>query len=430
MTENQELRLKELNQQGRTLFSCDKYEESILKYKEAMNLEPLYLDSYFNACESYIMLDKFAEARELMNKVILVDKNNGQAYFHLGNIALLEENDEEGKLYYAKAINNGYDNIQIYMNLAALSEENDDLEHAVEYYSKVIARNKLYYPAKIRRIEIYMAVNKPAEALNACDDLIETNPEIFEGHHYKFAILVSENRLDEAEKLLDKAQKLYPDDQGFVLDRVKLLELKGQTEDALNLIETIDMDIVPKGVISVEKANIYLKAGKIEDAKSILLQVESEISNAEIERTLLAIYIDTKEYEMVVNSAKKIIDLQEYDAIYFSALYYYAYGLKMLGKAEESIKAFENAAKIMQQACSINSGMLDLYIYRAICYVELKDNDKALEMIEYVETVDENIAEVHYIKHYIYKDSNPEKAETELSIAKNLNPDVAALFAD
>ena len=430
MNESQELRLKELNQQGRTLFSCDKYEESLSKYNEAMELDPLYLDSYFNACESYIMLDRFSEARELMNKVIIVDKNNGQAYFHLGNIALLEENDEDGKLYYAKAINNGYDNIQIYMNLAALSEENDELERAIEYYNKVVARNKLYYPAKIRKIEIYMAVNKPSEALNACDDLIETNPEIFEGHHYKFAILISDNKFEEAEKVLDKAQGLFPDDQGFVLDRVKLLEIKGNTDEALSLIEKIDMDVVPKGVISIEKANVYLRVGKIEEAKSLLLQVESEIANAEIERTLLAIYTDTKEYEMVVNTAKKIIDLQEYDTIYFSALYYYAYGLKMLGKTQEATKAFEEAAKIMLQACSINSGLLDLYIYRAICYVELKDYERALEMVEYVETVDENIAEVHYIKHYIYKDSNPEKSEAELNIAKNLNPDVAALFAE
>lgn len=430
MNETQNLRLKELNQQGRTLFSCDKYNESIVKYKEAMELDPMYLDTYFNACESYIMLDEFAEAKKLMNKVILVDKTNGQAYFHLGNISLLENNDDEGKLYYAKAINNGYDNIQIYMNLAALSEENDDFEKAVEYYSKVIARDKLYYPAKIRRIEIYNAVNKYNEALNACDDLIETNPEIFEGHHFKFALLVTQNKFEEASVVLDKAQNLFPDDQGFVLDRVKLYELKGEVDKALALIETIDISVVPKGVICVEKANIYLKCGKIDEAKQLLLQCESDINNAEVERTLLAIYLDTKEYEFVVSTAEKIMNFQEFDSTYFSALYYRAYGLKMLGKVDEANASFADAAKIMQQACSINSGLLDLYIYRAICYIELNDFDKAIDMVDYVETVDENIAEVHYIKHYIYKDTDPQKAELEMNIATNLNPDVAAIFAD
>lgn len=49
-------------------------------------------------------------------------------------------------------------------------------------------------------------------------------------------------------------------------------------------------------------------------------------------------------------------------------------------------------------------------------------------MIEYVETVDEGIAETHYIRYLLLKDENPEKADNELEIAKNLNPDVTTLF--
>lgn len=428
MTETQILKIKELNQQGKTLFSCDKYDEAIVKYKKALELDPMFLETYFNACESYIMLDKFSEAKDLMNKVLLVDKTNGQAYFHLGNISLLEGHDEEGKLFYAKAILNNYDNIQIYMNLAALSEDNNDMEKAVEYYSKAIARDKLYYPAKIRRIEIYSAVNKINEALNACDDLIETNPEIFEGHHYKFALLITKNRLEEASAVLDKAQQLFPDDQGFVLDRVKLYEVKGEVDKALELIETIDISVVPETVICIEKANVYLKCGKIDEAKTLLVKCEENCNNSELERTLLAIYLDTKEYDFVIKTAQKIIDLQEYDSAFFAALYYKAYSLKMLGKSSEANKAFSEASKLLQQACSINSGLLDLYIYRAICYIELGDLNQAMEMVEYVESIDENIAEVHYIKHYIFKDTDPEKAKLEMDIAISLNPDVAAIF--
>ena len=82
----------------------------------------------------------------------------------------------------------------------------------------------------------------------------------------------------------------------------------------------------------------------------------------------------------------------------------------------------------MQQACSINSGVLDLYIYRAICYNEIGNVEKALEMIDYIETVDENNAETHYLKYLIYKESDPDRSLNELKIAKTNNPEVVKLF--
>lgn len=420
--------LKELNERGKTLFSCDKYQEAIDIYQKAIDENPMYLDTYFNMCEALIMSDRFDEAKKTMKKVLLVKKDSGLAYFHLGNIALLEEDYEAGQLYYAKAINNGFDDPQLYMNLASVSEEDDDYEKAIEYYTKAIARDKLFYPAKIRRIQIYMAINKTSEAINACDDLIETNPEIFEGHHLKFVSLATSKQYDAAEQVLDKAMKMFPDDQGFVLDKVKLLELTEKPEEALSLLETINTEIVPKDVIAIEKSNLYFMLGRTAEAKELLEQCSSENDATELLHALLMVYIDSKDYEAIVKTANRIITKKEYDSNYFTSLYYRAYALKMMGKKEEAEKAYSETAKIMQQACSINSGVLDLYIYRAICYAELKEKEKANEMIEYVETVDERIAETHYIRYMLLKEEEPEKAENELAIAKSLNPDISALF--
>ena len=219
---DKELYLKELNEQGKVLFSSDKYEEAIKKYMRAIEEDPMYLKTYFNACEAYIMADRYEEAKKMMKRVLLVEKNNGEAYFHLGNIALLENDYEEGRLQYAKAINCKYDVPSIYLNLASVAEENDEWEEAIAYYNKAIARDKLLYSAKIRKIQIYMMMKRNGEALNSAEDLINTNPEIFEGHHLKFVILATENKLTEAEKVLKNAVELFPDDQGFMFDYVKL----------------------------------------------------------------------------------------------------------------------------------------------------------------------------------------------------------------
>ena len=428
---DRELYLKELNEQGRTLFSCDKYVEAIEKYKKAIEHDPMYLPTYFNACEAYIMNDDFDEAKKMMKKVLLIDKNNGEVYFHLGNIALLEGDTEEGKIQYAKAINCEYDIPQIYINLASVAEENDEWELAISYYTKAIVRDKTCYSAKIRKIQIYMMMKKDSEALNAAENLIDTNPEIFEGHHYKFSVLATMGKLDEATAVLDKAQRLFPDDHGFVLDRVKLYELQGKYNDALSLLETIAESAIPSGVICIERAQLLMALGKIDEAQQLL---ETHKGNdeyvSEILKALIPIYIEKKNYKGILSCTEKTLELEEYDSNYFSALYFKAYALKMEGRQEDANTAYKDASKIMQQACSVNSGVLDLYIYRAICYRELKEYEKAHEMLDYVAAVDENIAEIYYVRHLIYLDENDSRATEELNKAKSLDPQVAAIFGE
>ena len=423
-----DLYLKELNEQGKTLFSCDKYSEAIKKYEQAMSENPMYLPTYFNACEAYIMADKFDEAKKMMKKVLMVDKNSGEAYFHLGNIALLEEDYEEGKIQYAKAINAGYDIPQIYINLASVAEENDEWEDAISYYTKAIVRDRTCYAAKIRKIQIYMMMNMHSDALNSAEELIETNPEIFEGHHLKFIVLATTGKLEEASATLDKAQKLFPDDQGFVLDRVKLLELQECFQEALDLLNNVDEKVVPKEVIYTEKAQLMISLDNIDGAKALLEGYDDKPIMPEMKKVLITIYIEENNYKGILQCAEKILSLEEFDSNYFSALYYKAYALKMLGENSKAEDAYENAARVMQQACSVNSGVLDLYIYRAICYRELKNYDKANEMLDYVVAVDENIAETHYVRYLVYSDLKDERAEGELNIAKSLNSSVANIL--
>lgn len=422
--------LKELNMQGRTLFSCDKYDEAIKIYERALKEDPMYLQTYFNICEAFIMADKYESAKKMMKRVLLISKDNGEAYYHLGNIALLQEEYEEGRLQYAKAINNGYDISQIYLNLAAVAEDNDEWGDALANYTKAIVRDRRCYSAKIRKIQIYMMLKRNEDALNAADDLIETNPEIFEGHHFKFVVLATMGSLEEAGKVLDKAQSLFPDDQGFVLDRAKLYEMKNKFSDALEVLEKIDTEVVPKEAILIEKARILLAMGQTDSAQELLESYTGDQMLPEIDRILILIYMEKKEFNKMLICANRIIDLKTHDSHYFAALYFKAYALKMKGEIKAAEAAYTEAARIMQQACSINSAVLDLYIYRAICYRELQMYDKANEMLDYVAAVDENIPEIYYIRSLIYTDLKDERAESELNRAKILNPKIAGVFGE
>lgn len=85
--ETRELYLKELNEQGRTLFSCDKYDEAAKNMRKQWKKIPCIFHPISmlvkHTCEAYIMSDWYDKVKKMMNKMFLIDKNNGEAYFQV-----------------------------------------------------------------------------------------------------------------------------------------------------------------------------------------------------------------------------------------------------------------------------------------------------------------------------------------------------------
>jgi tetratricopeptide (TPR) repeat protein len=406
---------EEYNQQGKVLFSIEKYDEAIEMYKKAENEDPMFIDTYFNLGEAYVMIDKYEKAKESFSKVLLIDKKSGITYFHLGNVEFLQDNNDMGREYYAKAINNGYDDAQLYVNLGNVAEEAGNNEEAIKNYSKAIIRDKFRVDAKLQKALIYINDNKYPEALQTLENMIEYNPDIFEGHHYKALLNIEMGNYVEAEKTLEKASTLFPDDDGFVFDRIILLEGQEKYDEALNLINDRYSGSKDRN-IALEKAKILLAKERIDESVALFEDVKDseEIFDGETRFYLINIYINTNKIDKALICCEEIISNAEDNSFYFAAIYYKAFCLRKLGKTAEAKVAYEKALKIFRFASSANPGMLDLIIYRALCYKELKDYDKAFEMVNYLIAIDENMGEAYLIRAELYQELNEmDKAEAD-----------------
>lgn len=406
---------EEYNQQGKVLYSLGKYNEAIEMYKNAKNEDPMFLETYFNLGEAYVMLDEYEKAKESFNKVLLLDKKSGITYFHLGNVEFLLGNNNSGREYYARALNNGYDDAQLYVNLATVAEETGDSEEAIKNYNKAISRDKFRADAKLRKVMLYIGNNKYPEALQTLDSMIEFNPDIFEGHHYKAMLNIEMGNYSQAEKTLEKAIKLFPEDEGFIFDKILLLERQEKYDEALTLISTHYSDSDNRNIL-LEKAKILLAKEQIEESVSLFEQVKDseEGFDAEVRFYLINIYLNTNKIEGALSYCNEIISNGEENPFYYSAVYFKAFCLNKLGKAVEAKAAYEEAVKIFRFASSSNPGMLDLIIYRAVCYKELKNYDKAFEMVNYLISINENMGEPYLIRAEIYQELNEiDKAEAD-----------------
>lgn len=430
MKDNEYTLTQEYNHQGLVLYSKDEYEEAKVYFQKAIDEDPRYVESYINMAQVFIVLDQFDEAKSYLNKALLLDKKYAIVYFHLGNIELLLNNTEGARTYYNKAISLGYDNTQIYINLAVDAEERGDVETALNYYNRAIAIDKFNALAKARKAQILIALKRLPEALSVSDSLLETNPDVFEGYHYKFAILTEMNKWDEAETVLNRALELFPDDDALYYDKARLLQMQNRLSEAIELIDTkLDFNGDNRTSLIAFKAEVLLALERTDEALSILQEEYPKSKNGEIAFLLNSIHIAKKEYDEVLKYSQEIISTSTVDNYYHSALYYHAVALNKLGREEEAKNEFENALKFFRAACSRNPGQIQLYFYRAMCHEELKQYDEALEMIDYILSVDEELYEARLIRLKIYEAIGQlTEASTERNIIQSNKPELLQMM--
>jgi len=395
---------QEYNHQGLILYSKDKYDEAKTYFERAINEDPHYIDSYINMAQIYIVIDEYESAKKWLDKALMINKKCAIAYFHLGNIDLLQNHTEDARGNYAKAVSLGYDNVQIYINLAVDAEERGEMDEAISYYNKAIAIDKFNALAKARKAQVLIALKRFPEALKACDSLIETNPDIFEGYHYKFAVLCDMGKFDDAEKVLDRALQLFPDDDAFFYDKARLYHAQNRLEEALQIIDNkLVFTENNRASLIAFKAEIMLAMGRTDDAQDILLAEYPQSKDGEIAFLLNSIFIAKKEYEQVLVYSQEVLEHSEIDNYYYAALYYHAVALGKLGRKQEADAEYENALKFFRAACSRNPGQLQLYFYRAMCHEELGQYEKALDMVDYLLNVDEGLLEARLIRMKCYE---------------------------
>ncbi len=421
---------QEYNQQGVVLYSKDKYNEALSYFQKAITEDPYFTDSYINCAQAYIMMDRFDDALKSLDKVLMIDKKNGLAYFHKGNVELLKGDGETARESYNKAISLGFDNLQIYINLAADAEERADFDTAISYYNKVITLDKFNAYAKARKIQILITLKRMPEALKTCESLIETNPDTFEGYHFKFAVLCDMGKYQEAEAVLDRALTLFPDDDAFFYDKARLCHAQGRLEEALDIIDNkLAFNDDNRTSLTAFKAEILLALGKTDDALEILLDEYKESHDGEIVFLINSIYITKENYDEVLKYSQEIIDNSEVGNYYYAALYYHAVALSKLGRKEEAAAEYENAQKFFRAACSRQPGQLQLYFYRAMCYEELGQYDKAIEMTDYLLNVDENLHEARLIRMKAYQEMGRDAdAKRERTILENKKPELLSMM--
>lgn len=419
----------ELNQQGSMLLAKEKYEEALKYFEKAREIDPMEVETYFNLGNLYANMEQYEKAEEQFKKIILIDKKNGLVYFNLGNISFLRDNIEKGVEYYNKAVANGYEEANLYYNLGMVYEETDNFLFAVRNYSKAIAKEPLNPEYRLKQIALYIRNDKLDEALEALEELNQYCPDIFEGYHFRFEIYCAQGKFEEAEKVINRAIELFPKDVSLFYNKIRLINIQGDYENALTMIEEAEkmegFEVEARN-LDFERAKIYAQKEDVESTINYLekcINYEEGEIDYEVRYFIMNAYLAANNYEKVLENAEVLAKEEDGESSYImSAIYYRALSLKMLGREEEAKKHYKEACKLFRAITISNPNNLDAYMFRILCHKDLKEYDKALELLDYVLLLKEDSGEVYAIKASIYKEMGDEKkAEENMEIAKKYN---------
>jgi tetratricopeptide (TPR) repeat protein len=427
-----DLAVKEYLTQGAVLAGQGKHEEALTYYDKAEHENPMEIEVYISKGIAFANLQNLDEAKVQFEKALKVNRASGLAYFHLGSVAIMQGDAALGFENYNKAIANGYDDAQLYYSIGLLHEESGNFDMAIRNYSKAISRNAMRPDIRIRKAHLLFTIGRTPEALQALDETILTNPDVFEGYHLKFLILTELRQYDKAERLLEQAMEMFPKDLGFALDKATLYVEQQKFDEAFELFNALEnaetADDAVRRKIHMGRAQVYATK---EDVKSTILELEQakalsdkmEHFDSEVMFLLCNCHLAAEEFAIVLDYARQLLEKADEGYQKESARYYEPLALKMLNRMDEASPLYKDAINEYRNQSLASPGNLDAYLFRVMCLRDIDQADKALELIDYVITLQPERGEPRLLKATILETlGRTEEAEQEAKAASALLP--------
>ena len=105
--------------------------------------------------------------------------------------------------------------------------------------------------------------------------------------------------------------------------------------------------------------------------------------------------------------------------------------MSKLGKEEAAEKYYKEAISLYRMATLQKPEAFDAYLYRTMCLKEIRQYEEALKLLEFIENMSDQIAEVHTIRADVYKLTGKEGlAKEELEKAFQLKPELRAAYSE
>lgn len=385
------------------------YAAAVLEFQDALNLDPS-AGVYYALGKNYYNLNKLSLAIQNSRKAVELNPNQKEYYVLLSDVYSTARQFDSAAVTLEKAIQLDSADVELFYKLARLYESSKPLK-AIETYEKVIAIigpdwnvlirvAELYEklgnldsavlsieklisldPANVSLqkilIDLYQKSNKPANALEVVNDIIELTPDDLDARERKAQILISQDKWD-----------LAADEYNYILKQKNVpLEIKVRigasyfnrslkdsslTKITKEFFQTIDKDTLDwqvKMFLGAVAINEKRDSAAIEYFKAA---TDLARWNVDAWIRLGGLYFDNKKYEEAVKVMDEAIELFPDD---------FTINL-ILGLSLAQLDKHLDAKPYLKKSVELNPNDLNSLSAYAYTLSQLKENDLAINYLK------------------------------------------------
>lgn len=218
---------------SRLAFVQGKYEEAFDIAKKAIEMQPDCADAYLCAGNANMSFEKYDEAIKYYEKAVECEPENGDRYFHLGYALATNSQSAEAIATFAKADEIGCSpevTGQLYKILGMLCFDLKKYDDAVVNLCKAETIIGIDIEILQRKALSYGMIGEYTKGLEVANQIKLFAPSEYLGYRIAKEILTLQNRDEEAEKEIDRAERFARPCMDFFFDKISF-ELAKYTED-------------------------------------------------------------------------------------------------------------------------------------------------------------------------------------------------------
>lgn len=324
---------------SRLAFVQGKYQEALDIAKDAIKVDPNNADAYLCAGNANMSFEKYDIAIKYYQKAVECEPENGDRYFHLGYALATNSQSAEAIAIFAKADEIGCSpevTGQLYKILGMLCFDLKKYDDAVVNLCKAETIIGIDIEILQRKALSYGMLGKYTKGLEVANQIKLFAPSEYLGYRIAKEILLLQNRNEEAEEEIDRAERFSRPCMDFFIDKISL-ELAKYTQDK-------------------EKEHYRRALAYINDS---LYAIKPEVQNV---------------VDAYINAAEVYVQLEDGDM-----------AANCLGAAENPIDSFNEGFSINKMESKENAGPImrpsDREINRAVEEARRKYGDRQIEQM-------------------------------------------------
>ncbi len=332
------------NGKGFALSKLNRYGEAIIAYEQSIRLNPNNADTYFNKGDALDELERYEEALVAYKRAIRLDPNNADAYFNKGNVLDELERYEEALAAYEQAIRLDPNNADAHNNKGYILSKLERYEEALTACEQVIRLDSDFVLAYHTQGDVLSILECNEEALAAYEQAIRLDPAYADAHNGKGNALSGLERYEEALAAYEQAIRLDPDNADAHNGKGNVLDELERCEEALAAFEQAIRLDPDDAIVHYNKGNILSELGRYEKALAAYEQaIRLDPDDALAYNGKGNALDDLNRYEeALVAYEQAIIQDPDYALAYFNK----GNVLEHLGRSKEAQQAYKRARQI------------------------------------------------------------------------------------